>query len=197
LQPLVVHDGLAAALFWTCAGAWLLGELLALMRSRRMADAKADSELSQVLLMAALLGGLGLGYLAAAKDAGPGLPDGGWWPLILGLAMLGAGVALRAWAILTLGRFFQYTVVVQEGQRVIESGPYRRIRHPSYSGLLLAMLGLGIALDNVLGIAACLLPALVAFSLRLLSEERVLARELGEPYRDYMRRTDRLIPGVW
>ena len=75
--------------------------------------------------------------------------------------------------------------------------PYRRLRHPSYTGLLMAALGVGIALANWLAIAACLAPALIGFSLRLLHEERVLAAELGEPYRAYMRRTRRLIPGVW
>ena len=58
-------------------------------------------------------------------------------------------------------------------------------------------LGLGIALGTWLSIPACLLPPLIAFAIRLLTEERVLARELGEPYREYMKRTDRLIPGVW
>ena len=97
----------------------------------------------------------------------------------------------------TLGRFFRYTVVVDADHRVVEDGPYRRLRHPSYTGLLMAALGVGIALANWLAIAACLVPALIGFSLRLLHEERVLAAELGEPYRAYMRRTRRLIPGVW
>jgi protein-S-isoprenylcysteine O-methyltransferase Ste14 len=80
---------------------------------------------------------------------------------------------------------------------VVDTGPYRLVRHPSYTGLLMASLGLGIALRTWLSIPACLVPPLIAFSMRLRHEEAVLARELGEPYRAYMRRTKRLVPGVW
>jgi protein-S-isoprenylcysteine O-methyltransferase Ste14 len=87
--------------------------------------------------------------------------------------------------------------VVQANHEVVDTGPYRLIRHPSYTGLLAIELGLGIALGTWLSIPACLLPPLIAFSARVLTEERVLARELGEPYRAYMARTYRLVPGVW
>lgn len=197
MQPVVVHDGLAAALFWISAGGWAAGEAFAFARSRRLAETQPGLEASQILLTASTLSGLGLGYYVATEEIGPGLPGGGWWPVVTGLLTLLAGLGLRAWAIRTLGRFFQFRVVVQEGQGVIDTGPYRRIRHPSYTGLLVGMLGAGIALDNAVSIACCLLPPLVGFVWRLLTEEAVLARELGEPYRDYMGHTERLVPGVW
>jgi protein-S-isoprenylcysteine O-methyltransferase Ste14 len=87
--------------------------------------------------------------------------------------------------------------VIQTDHQVVDTGPYRLIRHPSYTGLLLAELGLGIALGTWLSIPACLLPPLIGFGLRLRSEEVVLARELGDPYGSYMARTKRLIPYVW
>lgn len=80
---------------------------------------------------------------------------------------------------------------------MVDTGPHRLVRHPSYTGLLMAALGVGIALGNWLSMAACLLPALIGFSIRLRSEERTLADQLGEPYRAYMTRTRRLIPGIW
>ena len=132
-----------------------------------------------------------------ARRAGLALPGPGWWPVALGVVVFALGLALRAWAVRELGRFFKFTVVVQADHQVVDTGPYRLIRHPSYTGLLMIELGLGIALGTWLSIPACLLPPLIAFSIRLLTEERVLARELGEPYREYMKRTDRLIPGVW
>ena len=148
------------------------------------------------LLSLALFGGLALGiYLGYETDAS--LPGPDWWPPIVGFAVFAGGIWLRAAAVVTLGRYFTYAVKVADDQPVIESGPYRLIRHPAYTGLLMASLGVGVALDNWLSIAACLLPPLVGFTLRLLHEERVLAEELGEPYRDYMRRTRRLVPGVW
>jgi protein-S-isoprenylcysteine O-methyltransferase Ste14 len=113
------------------------------------------------------------------------------------LIVFACGIWLRAAAVLALGRFFTYTVKVDAEQPVIDTGPYRLIRHPSYTGLLMASLGVGIALDNWLSIAACVLPPLVGFTLRLRHEERVLSEQLGEPYRSYMRRTKRLVPGVW
>jgi protein-S-isoprenylcysteine O-methyltransferase Ste14 len=115
----------------------------------------------------------------------------------LGIGVFLSGLAMRGWAVHELGRFFKFTVVVQAGHRVVESGPYRWIRHPSYTGLLMASLGLGIALGTWLSIPACVVPPLIGFSIRLEHEERVLADELGEPYRRYMERTRRLVPGVW
>lgn len=108
-----------------------------------------------------------------------------------------AGLALRWWAVLTLGRYFQLTVVVQRDQPVVERGPYRLLRHPGYTGALLFMLGIGFAFDNVLSVLACLFVPLLGVLSRIHVEEELLGRELGEPYRDYSRRTRRLIPGVW
>jgi protein-S-isoprenylcysteine O-methyltransferase Ste14 len=148
------------------------------------------------LLGLALFGGLALGiYLGYDTDAS--LPGPRWWPPAVGLLVFAGGIWLRTAAVLALGRFFTYTVQVDTEQPVIDTGPYRLIRHPSYTGLLMASLGVGLALDNWLSIAACLLPPLVGFTFRLLHEERVLAERLGEPYRSYMRRTKRLVPGVW
>jgi protein-S-isoprenylcysteine O-methyltransferase Ste14 len=144
----------------------------------------------------ALFGGLALG-IYAGYHADSTLPGPDWWPPLVGFVVFAAGIWLRTVAVITLGRFFTYAVKVADDQPVIESGPYRLIRHPSYTGLLMASLGVGIALDNWVSIAACLLPPLVGFTLRLLAEERTLADQLGAPYRDYMRRTKRLVPGVW
>jgi protein-S-isoprenylcysteine O-methyltransferase Ste14 len=148
------------------------------------------------LLGLALFGGLALGIYAAHHTSST-LPGPSWWPPLVGLVVFACGIWLRSAAVLALGRFFTYTVKVDSEQPVIDTGPYRLIRHPSYTGLLMASLGVGIALDNWVSIAACVLPPLVGFTLRLLHEERVLSERLGEPYRSYMRRTKRLVPGVW
>jgi protein-S-isoprenylcysteine O-methyltransferase Ste14 len=192
MEPLVLHDGAAMALFWVAAGAWGVGELALAVRTR---DGEARDRSFAPLTMS-VLGGLGLGLLAARVDTLT-LPGPGWWPLALGLGVFAAGLALRAWAVHALGRFFKFTVVVQPDHEVIDSGPYRRIRHPSYAGLILALLGLGIALGNWISVAISPLGALIGFSIRLLREERLLAERLGEPYRAYMQRTRRLVPGVW
>ena len=193
MKPLAVNGGAAEVLFWICTGGWALFELSLALRTR----GATGRDRSFVPLTLTVLAGLALGVFAARQWEDLALPGPGWWPLALGLAVFAFGLAFRAWAVRELGRFFKYTVVIQADHRVVDTGPYRLIRHPSYTGLLLAELGLGIVLGTWLSIPACLLPPLIGFGLRLRSEEVVLARELGDPYRSYMARTKRLIPYVW
>ena len=61
-------------------------------------------------------------------------PGGRLWPVVAGLVLIVAGAALRAWSIVTLGRFFQYQIRIQAEHRVVTNGPYRYVRHPSYTG---------------------------------------------------------------
>ena len=114
-----------------------------------------------------------------------------------GLAVMWLGLGLRVWAIATLGNAFRTTVEVDPGQAVVSTGPYRRIRHPSYTGLLLILGGLGLALDNWSSLAICALLPLPALLLRIKVEEAELTRVLGDTYRSYQRETKRLIPGLW
>jgi protein-S-isoprenylcysteine O-methyltransferase Ste14 len=170
MNPLVLDGGLPQVAFWILTAGWLLGEgWFALQTTMRHAETRDPSE---VALTLSLVGGLMLGVAVAGAVDSLALPGPRWWPPLAGFCVFAAGIALRVWAVRTLGLYFRYTIV-------------------------LAALGVGIALGNWLAIAACLIPPLVGFSIRLLHEERVLAVELGEPYRAYMRRTRRLIPGVW
>jgi protein-S-isoprenylcysteine O-methyltransferase Ste14 len=92
-----------------------------------------------------------------------------------------------------LGRYFTTSVAVRPRQRVVNSGPYRWVRHPSYSGSLLTLVGLCVTFTNWLSFVA-LIPALVGFSYRILVEERALIEALGLQYREYMTQTKRLVP---
>ena len=190
MKPLVVHDGVAAAAYWLCVGGWLLGELWNQQRT-------GARDRSTTILTLVTMSGLGLAVLAAYELDDLTLPGPGWWPLVAGLAVMAVSLALRVWAIRALGRYFKYVVEVQEGHRVIETGPYRLIRHPSYTGMIGAAFGAGLALGNWLSPLAFGGLTLIGFTVRLLAEERTLAATLGEPYRDYMARTHRLVPGVW
>lgn len=106
-------------------------------------------------------------------------------------------MALRVWAIVTLGRLFKFVVVIQDGHRVVTSGPYRLLRHPSYTGALAGFLGTGIALDSWLSMLALVLIPLLAIGVRIHVEEAELARALGQEYRAHAGRTRRLVPGLW
>ncbi len=114
-----------------------------------------------------------------------------------GLAVMWLGLVIRVWAIATLGNAFRTTVEVDPGQAVVSTGPYRRIRHPSYTGLLLVVVGFGLALGNWRSLAISALLPLPALLLRIKVEEAELTRVLGDTYRSYQRQTKRLIPGLW
>ena len=134
--------------------------------------------------------------LVSALRIGPRLPGGVPWGWA-GVAVWVVGAALRWWAIRHLGRFFTVDVAVADGHRVVDDGPYRFVRHPSYTGLLLEFAGLGLALDNPLSLTLMIFPTLLALLHRIRIEETVLRTNLGEPYAAYMRRTKRLIPLVY
>jgi protein-S-isoprenylcysteine O-methyltransferase Ste14 len=116
---------------------------------------------------------------------------------VLGIALAFAGLALRRWAIHTLGRFFTVDVATFADQRVIDAPPYRRIRHPAYSGSILSLMGTTLMLGQWLGLLLVALAIVVTFSYRVRLEERALLEALGQPYADYMRRTKRFIPYLW
>jgi protein-S-isoprenylcysteine O-methyltransferase len=116
--------------------------------------------------------------------------------LAAGLTAFAAGLALRWYAIFYLGRFFTVDVAIATDHRLVDSGPYRYIRHPSYTGALLALLGLGSCLCNWASLAVMLAPVLV-FVRRMQIEEAALVAGLGDGYRRYMQHTRRLIPGIY
>jgi protein-S-isoprenylcysteine O-methyltransferase Ste14 len=111
-----------------------------------------------------------------------------------GVALMLAGLAFRFYAMSLLGRFFTYRVAVQHDQSVVESGPYRYIRHPSYAGALITLAGFALALGNWAGIVVLLGLMGIAYAYRISVEEAALVAALGEPYRQYMQRTRRLVP---
>lgn len=180
--------------FWIAAAAWGVGELSLIAWTSRGGVSSRD--VTTTLLSLTVFSGIALAALIA--DSGErSLPGPEWLAVAAGLVLLAAGFGLRVWAVRTLGRFFKYRVVVQEGHEVVETGPYRLVRHPSYTGMVMCAAGLGLMLDDWLALIVAALPTLIGFTVRLLSEERTLSAELGEPYREYMGRTWRLVPHVW
>ena len=125
------------------------------------------------------------------------------WPphsaVIIGVAvlLLVGGVALRVWAIRRLGIFFTVAVGIQHGHRVIQDGPYRFVRHPSYTGSLIALTGVGFLTFNWLGLILIVICTLLAYALRISVEEKALLAEFGSEYQEYSARTKRLIPAVY
>lgn len=114
-----------------------------------------------------------------------------------GLTLFIVGIILRWYSIWMLGRFFTVDVAIAKEHRLIDSGPYRLLRHPSYTGALLAFIGFGLCLNNWLSMLCLVGPIAAAFLFRIHVEERALRDALGDDYRAYSQRTKRLIPFVY
>jgi protein-S-isoprenylcysteine O-methyltransferase len=136
------------------------------------------------------------GILAATRVPAAAMGAAGivFW---LGCALFGGGLALRWYSIVYLGRFFTVNVAIHSRHEIIDTGPYARIRHPSYTGALVAFLGLALTLTNWVSLALIVVPIFWAFSRRISTEEHALANALGSPYVNYMRRTKRLAPFIY
>ena len=117
----------------------------------------------------------------------------GW----IGLILFAAGILLRWYSIIHLGRFFTVNVAITQEHRVIDSGPYRFVRHPSYSGALLAFVGFGFCVRNWVSLLVLVVPITAAFLWRIRIEEQALLEGLGDSYRRYADRTKRLVPSVY
>jgi protein-S-isoprenylcysteine O-methyltransferase Ste14 len=124
-----------------------------------------------------------------------------WHPrvlFIIGILFMLMGGIIRKYAARTLDQYFTSEVRVRDGQEVVDTGPYRWVRHPSYIGGLLAHTGVGIVLANWVSIIVIALTLLGAYGYRIHIEERTLQEQLGEPYQAYLERTPyRLVPYLW
>jgi len=196
---------IAAKLFQTTTGGliffvvyvvWVLSELVVggiIPHSRRRgARIRYEDESSRLLLSLTMLLALVTAFLFAASGIAS-LPS---WAFYLGIGLTIAGIVLRQWSIAVLGRYFSRTVGVQEGQAVVERGPYRLIRHPAYTGLLLAIIGLGFVLQSWGAVLVLIALFGVGFGYRIHVEEAFLTSKLGNEYVTYTKRTKRLIPYV-
>lgn len=113
----------------------------------------------------------------------------------LGVLLCAAGLALAIWARSILGRNWSGFVVIKEDHELIQSGPYKVVRHPLYTGLILALIGTDLALLPTERGAALVLVWLIAFYIKARAEERILIQEFGEQYSRYKKRvTAALIP---
>ena len=118
-------------------------------------------------------------------------------PVGIALVLVLAGIVVRWTAILTLGRFFSPNVATHTGQRILRTGVFRRVRHPSYTGVLLCFVGMGVAFENWASFCVLVLPIGAAFLYRMHVEEKALLETFGEEYAEYRKTTKRLVPGIY
>jgi len=195
LHPLPFSGGpLYAVTFWTAYILWLAFETRGAIRHRTTDRANARDRGSYAVIILflwlALISAFALSFLLPQANIT-------WHRSAVffnGIALMFLGIAFRSYAMTLLGKFFTYQVAVQPGQTVVETGPYRYIRHPSYTGALITLVGIGLALGNWASLVILLTSMGAAYTYRISVEESALVAALGEPYKDYMRRTRRLVP---
>ena len=180
---------------------WLLINLASLAfefiqwQQRRAEAAKADRGSYKLLLSCAAAGLVWLG-LAPTLEPGASIRPAST-AYVIGTTLFLAGFGMRRWSELTLGRYFTFEVMTSADQPIITSGPYRFLRHPGYTGVLLVVLGAGLVNGNWAGLAGWTLLVLVPLLYRIHVEEAALLAALGERYRLYAAHHKRLLPLIW
>ena len=193
-SSLPFHGGpLDVTTFWATFVLWQGSELF-LSAKRRSRSPRVSQDRGSFRLLAVFLSAaFSLDFAFALLLPSVAIPSARIM-FAVGLCFVLGGTALRWYAVTTLGRYFTVDVASEVSQPVIDVGPYRLVRHPSYAGILLALFGFALALGNWAGLFAMLVLPAAAFAYRITVEEAALLSTLGEPYARYMRRTWRLIP---
>jgi protein-S-isoprenylcysteine O-methyltransferase Ste14 len=185
------------SLAWELGLIYLVSEILLTLtrRSRSKSGTKQDRS-TLVIIWVVIAASVAAGVFVARNFPAAALPNN---PMlaITAVVLFVAGLILRWWAIIILGRFFTVDVTIEKDHELVERGPFRIVRHPSSAGVLLAFVGLALSLRNWAALVVILVPISAAFIHRMNVEENALSRALGPRYAEYMKRTKRLVPFVY
>ncbi len=194
MYPVFAGNTAALLIFETSSMIWFLPELLGSFRKGSSTQVKKYDRASRFILMAGIFGGIFIGILTAFIIPRDAIAWDRNLLFAMGIFLMLVGVAFRWYCVRTLGKYFTPMVQIQSGQTVVERGPYRLIRHPSYTGAMITMIGFGLTLTNWISLGMVVLGMAVGYAYRVKVEEQALLEGLGQPYRDYMKRTRRFIP---
>ncbi len=190
----VFATGLGPAIFDATYFVWFASEIIGALlipklRGRGTIRMRRDRGSTALILLTVWIS---LGIALAFGYGGVGrLPD---WVFYPGIILMLLGIAIRQWAIAVLGRFFSLNIRIVEDHRVVDKGPYRLVRHPSYTGVLITFIGLSLAVQSLGALLVLLAVFTISFGYRMHVEEKTLLTELGDNYANYMKRTKRIIP---
>jgi protein-S-isoprenylcysteine O-methyltransferase Ste14 len=182
MHPVIVVIGIGWVIFWI---AWIIAAFTAkASRGRwgRLGGARIALAIVVVFLFRANLRG------GVERIDGPVLEG-------IGLALWIAGIALAVWARLYIGRNWGMPMTRRQDPDLVTTGPYRFIRHPIYTGIILAMIGTALAISLFGLIVVAVIAAIFAYSAS--REEHFLAEEFPATFPDYKARTKMLIPFVF
>jgi len=197
VAPLPYSDAGARIAFSVVLGVFVVLEQRIRFKSRLNRQGAREDRGSLLVVIVAIALGVGGACVMAGRAPSAAIPGARWPIFLFGVALMCFGIALRQWAIMLLGQFFTVDIRVHPGQTVVDRGPYRRLRHPSYTGLIVTFLGLGLALGNWAALAWLIVVPTAGLVVRIHAEERVLLARIGEPYRRFTATRARLIPGIW
>lgn len=192
-MPLIYTNRGFTLIFALAFLTWVASELLGPARRQGSAAAARRDRGSTAVLAATA--GLGVLLFFTFPIFAPGTTMVPQLPFIgVGITLACAGTVLRWWAIRVLGASFTGSVVLEASQRLITHGPYRRVRHPAYTGILLVVAGFGFMMSNWASILSISAGMFVGLLYRISIEESALSRHFGLEYREYMQSTKRLVP---
>lgn len=160
----------------------------------KSADSKDGGSLRVILggMWIALLLAFALAFVRAWS-----FPPGARLPLFaVGVVLIFLGSLLRRYCFRTLGQYFTGDVRARADQPVIRTGPYRLVRHPSYTAGTMMFMGIGLALGSWFSFGLVTIAGIATYLYRVMIEERALIQAIGEPYRSYMKDTKRFIPYI-
>lgn len=181
----------SALIFMFLFFSWVFSEFINSLWSRRNSlMTNKDKGSYRIVVMATYLA-LIIVFLLRSHDIGVfkgGLQN-------IGLILIIIGIILREWSIWTLGKHFTVRVQVSEEANLVTKGPYKNIRHPAYTGILLTFLGIPLAIGSWLGAVIALIVKLIAIEYRIRVEEGALEEAFGSQYEEYKKRTWKLFPG--
>jgi protein-S-isoprenylcysteine O-methyltransferase Ste14 len=190
---MTIEPGSVIEFAWiTVAVVWLAGMFVNKQTVKRQSIWSRLLEMLPLLLGVILLRG---DYSLALWATTRFVPDTFGWECV-GAALTVAGLAVAIWARFYLGRNWSGTVTVKKDHQFIRSGPYSVVRHPIYSGFLLAILGTAIYVGQIRGLIALAL-VLVAWKIKSRREESFMESEFGEQYVQYEHEVKGLVPFVW
>jgi protein-S-isoprenylcysteine O-methyltransferase Ste14 len=192
----LLPQDLELAIFYVSFGAWLLInfviEPLIIGKGGKKERRTQEDRGSALLIFLGVFSAIVVAFGLGGANVTP-LPG---WTFFVGIPLMFIGIAIREWAIMTMKGFFLFRVGVLKDHKVVDRGPYRLIRHPGYSGTIITMLGIGLAIQSLVGVLILLVISGVVYGYRIWVEEKALVKGLGDQYVEYMHRTKRIIPYV-
>jgi protein-S-isoprenylcysteine O-methyltransferase len=192
-RPWAFSGRIYETVFGLACGVWILPELIAAKVKQSEDRSRARDHGSLNLIAALWIFGIAADLLLSFYVRRAAFSEGRNI-FVAGICLMVAGTAFRWYSAAILGKHFTFDVAIQAEHKLVEAGPYRYIRHPSYTGALLTLIGFGLALGNWAGLLANVFCLGLAYSYRIRVEEAALVAALGDNYSQYAKRTWRLVP---